>query len=60
MSQEQNKNIFGVPYKEITIKLDKETLSYLQKEAERTDLNPEIIAASFLRNDAKMRKMMDI
>lgn len=58
--QEEKKNIFGVPYAEITVKLDKETFEYLKKEAERTGLNPEIIAASFLRNDAKMRKMMDI
>ena len=48
MQQEQKKNLFGVPYREIKVKLDKETFDYLKEEAERTDLIHEILAASFL------------
>ena len=54
----EDKNIFGVPFEEIFIKLDTETMEYLRKEAERANLRPDIVAASFIRNAVYEGKRM--
>ena len=56
----EDKNIFGVPFEEIFIKLDTETMEYLRKEAERANLRPDIVAASFIRNAVLEGKKMDL
>lgn len=56
----EDKNFFGVPFEEICIKLDVETMEYLRKEAERADLRPDIVAASFIRNAVYEGKKMDL
>lgn len=56
----EDKNIFGVPFEEIFIKLDTETMEYLRKEAERANLRPDIVAASFIRNAVYEGKKMDL
>lgn len=56
----ENKNIFGVPFEGICIKLDTETMEYLRKEAERDNLRPDIIAASLIRNAVYEGKRMDL
>ena len=56
----EDKNIFGIPFEEICIKLDEQTMEYLRKEAERGDLRPDIVAASFIRNAVYEGKKMDL
>ena len=56
----EDKNIFGVPFEEIFIKLDTETMEYLRKEAERANLRPDIVATSFIRNAVLEGKKMDL
>lgn len=60
MKTETKKNIFNVPFEELTVKLDQETIDYLRKEAKRSDLRPDIIAASFIRNAVYEGKKMDL
>ena len=56
----EDKNFFGVPFEEICIKLDVETMEYLRKEAERANLRPDIVAASFIRNAVYEGKKLDL
>ena len=60
MKSEVKKNIFNVPFQELTVKLDQETINYLHKEAKRSDLRADIVAASFLRNAVHEGKRMDL
>ena len=60
MKTEIKKNIFNVPFEELTVKLDKETIDYLRKEAKRSDLRADIVAACFLRNAVYEGKKMDL
>ena len=56
----EDKNFFGVPFEEISVKLDVGTMEYLRKEAERANLRPDIVAASFIRNAVYEGKKMDL
>ena len=56
----KDKNIFGISFEEISVKLDVETIEYLRKEAERANLRPDIVAASFIRNAVLEGKKMDL
>ena len=55
-----DRNIFNVPFEDLTVKLDKETIDYLQKEAQRSNLRADIVAACILRNAVSEGKKMDL
>ncbi len=58
--REQTVNAYGVPYEEVVLRLDKPTLDYIEREAERCGLSPAVVATSFLRSSCKDGKRMNV
>lgn len=53
------KNPFGVPYYDLTIKLDEPAFAWLEKEAKRTGLSIETVAAALLRTSCYEEKQIE-